>query len=31
MEAAAHQFLCMVANGYLDGVVSRPMVRERTA
>ena len=31
MEAAAHQFLCMVANGYLDGVVSRPRIRERTA
>jgi phenylpropionate dioxygenase-like ring-hydroxylating dioxygenase large terminal subunit len=29
-EGDVHQFLCMVANGYLDGVVSKPRVRERS-
>lgn len=28
-ESASHQFLLMVANGYLDGLVSPPRVRER--
>jgi Rieske 2Fe-2S family protein len=31
MEGALHQFLCMVANGYLDGVVSPPRDRATVA
>jgi Rieske 2Fe-2S family protein len=27
LEGAVHQFLCMVANAYLDGTVSAPRVR----